>query len=290
MRTCEATTKVGERWALAPRSITTLSSIVGALSVATLSCSDAEEPARVGLDLVVDRSALEVTHTDLGYEVGLDEARIMVRDFTFAMAGEAHTTSLLRRAYDWMVPPSYAHPGHFQGGDITGELHGRFLLDWLPGRNTELGSATLLVGKYTNANFTFERAGKDDVDAEDDLLGHTAILRGSATQADRTVDFTALIDSPADRALTGVPFEFHVEENSRPTLHLKLELRDPLEGDTLFDGIDFIALDADGDGEVSILPDSDDAAIDGAYNLLRRALQTHDNYEVRAIAPDQRND
>ena len=264
--------------------------LTGLLLLCAAACSDPKESVVVELPVHVDASALETTETDLGYAVELSEARIMVKDLTFAMAGEAHTASLLRETYDWLIPTSFAHPGHFQGGDITGELRGRFLLDWLPGKSQDVGQATLLEGKYTNANFIFIRASDDDVGPDDELLSHTAILRGSADKGDRSIEFLALIDSPDDRPLTGVPFEFEVKASSpRAELHLFLELRDPLEGDSLFDGLDFLALDEDDDGQVSILPESDDATLSDAYNLLRRTLQTHDNYEVRAIIPEEGN-
>ncbi len=234
--------------------------------------------------VVVDALRLGRVMTDLGYEVEVTEARIAVRDLTFAIAGEEHTASLLQTTYEWLVPPVLAHPGHSQGGDITGEMPGSFLLDWLPGRDTSLGSATLLVGKYSNANFTFSRASEAQVSKDDSLLGHTAILRGSAKKDSRRVAFLALIDSPIDRELVGIPFEFDLKEASKVRLHLQLKTLDELEGDTLFDGLDFLALDDESDGELEIIPNAEPEELLEAYNLLRRALQTHDHFEVKAIS------
>lgn len=257
---------------------------------AVASCSSAKEATRVELPVQVDASALMPIETDLGYTVELTQARIMVKDLTFAIAGEAHTASLLQETYDWLIPNSFAHPGHLQGGDIAGELRGRFLLDWLPGSDQDLGMATLLEGTYSNANFVFVRAGEDEVEPDDELLSHTALLRGSAAKDDHRIEFVALIDSPKDRPLSGVPFELEVKASSPPAaLLLLLKLRDPLEGDTLFDGLDFIALDKDDDGQVSIVPETDDEALVDAYHLLRRTLQTHDNYQIRTLTLEEGN-
>lgn len=264
------------RWALVP----------GLFLPALPGCGGPEEAVRVELPVVVDPSGLSTVTTDLGYTVEVTEARLMVENVSFAIAGEAHTASLLQRIGDLIVPSAYAHPGHYQGGDVTGELRGRFVLDWLPGGRPPLGSASLLVGTYQSANFTFATARTDDGLAEGDgLVGHTAILRGRATKDAQVVTFTALIDSPADRALVGVPFEFELKETSTVQLNLRLDAQDPLEGDTLFDGLDFAALDADGDGQLTLDAAATEPVVVNAYNLLKRTLQTHDNYEVRATSP-----
>lgn len=248
-----------------------------------LACDAPREAVQVELPVVVDASKLEAITSDLGYEVKLTEARIAIRDLTFAVAGEAHT-SLLRDAHDWLVPNTLAHPGHFQDGDITGELRGRFVLDWLPGRVPQLGAARLLEGAYTSANFVLERATKADLKNEqDELLGHTALLRGSARKEDDEISFLALIDSPSNRNLVGIPFETTIEAARPVELHLELALLDDLEGDTLFDRIDFAALDEDEDSHILLAPGARSQNSIDAYHLLRRTLQTHDHFDVRAI-------
>ena len=149
-----------------------------------------------------------------------------------------------------------------------------------------MGSASLLVGKYHSANFFFTRATDDQLGKGDALLGHTAVLRGTAERDSTKVSFLALIDSPEDRQLVGIPFEFDIEETSKVELHVQLETVDELEGDTLFDGLDFLELDDDSDGEVGIVPDAESDNLTEAYNLLRRTLQTHDHFEVVAVPID----
>ncbi len=262
-----------------PRSAVALSLVV----LAAVSCSSPEEATQVNVPVVVDHTQVEPVTTDLDYEVEVSEAKIMAKDFTFALAGEIHSSTLLHRAYDWLVPTARAHPGHYQGGDITGEMPGRFLLDFLPGEETNLGQASLLVGSYHSANFVFTVASDEDVKEDDPLLGHSALLRGIATKDGKVVSFLALIDSPEDRQLTGIPFEYELEETSDVVLQIRLETVDELEGDTLFDGLDFLELDDDSDGEVEIVPGAESDGLLDAYNLLRRTLQTHDHFEIVAV-------
>ncbi len=247
-------------------------------------CARPEEAPRVELPVVVDASGVTRVTTDLGYTVELVEARVMVRDLVFLVAGEAHANGPWRAISELLIPSAFAHPGHVQGGTVTGELRGRFLLDFLPGGDdAELGWATLLVGAYGSANFVFARAEASDGLAPDDpLLGHTALLRGHASKGGDTVAFTALIDSPEGRELTGAPFELEVTAASRERLGIRLLTEDALEGDTVFDGIDFAALDVDGDGALSIEPATEEPSVRDALNQLRRTFQTHDHFEVRA--------
>ncbi len=255
------------------------------LAVGLGACGDPEEATRVDLTVLVDATGLEPVTTDLGYEVTLDAARLGLGDLLFTVAGEAHTAALWRALTGALVPVAHAHPGHFQAGDVTGELRGRFVADWLDGAGAELGVATLLAGTYQSANFTFVAAGEADGLAVDDpLAGHTALLAGVATRAAETVAFTALIDTPVDRALLGAPFVLRVRAASRERLGLRLLSRDPLEGDTLFDGVDFGAADEDGDGQLLLSAAASGAAAT-AYTRLARTLQTHDHFDVRPTPP-----
>lgn len=250
-------------------------------------CDSAEEAPRVELAVAVDASAVTTVTNDLGYEIALTEARAAVENLAFAVAGEGHTVSLWQQVSDVLVPTAYAHPGHFQGGDVAGELRGRFILNWLPASDAEIGRATLLAGVYKSANFMFIRASAEDGITSDDLLfGHTAILRGQATKGATRIDFVARIDSPEARELIGAPFEYEVTADSRARLGVRLTTADLLEGDTLFDGLDFVALDADGDGQLVIEETSSDTAIVNALNQLRRTFQTHDHFDITIALPE----
>ncbi len=253
--------------------------LAASLTFASLpACSDAEEARRVTVPVLTDGAGLTPVTNDLGYSVELTSATIAVEDLKLTIAGEAHV-SLLRRWSDAVVPLAHAHPGHYQGGEVTGELLGRFLLRFVPGETTVLGDATLLVGKYRSADMTLARATDEDVGASDPLLGHTALLSGTASRDDQELDFLLIVDSPSGRELVGIPFEHEVKEGG-PALVLRLLTRDPLEQDTLFDGIDFALLDVDADGEVVVEPAATDAPTVAAYNRFRRTLQTHDHFRV----------
>ena len=238
-----------------------------------------KEPPRVSLPLEVDAAGIVPMSTDLGYEVELMELRISVEDFEFTIAGEVHETSLMGWAGELLIPSAWGHPGHYQGGDVTGELMGHFDLDWIAEDGRNLGDATLIVGTYSAANFTFARADASKLEMDDPFGGHTALLAGVARRDGDSIAFRFVIDSPEDRSLVGAPFEVELVETDTAPLRLRFETIDPIEGDTLFDGIDFAAIDEDADGQIEISPEATGLELD-AYNQLRRTLQSHDHYRV----------
>lgn len=231
------------------------------------------------LSVVADASELKTVTTDLGYEVEVTEAQMVVDKITFAIAGELLSQGLLKQISAWVVPNAHAHSGHYEGGDITGELSERLLIDWIPGAATELGVATLLEGSYKSANLSLGRWSKaEDPDDDEDRVGCTALLWGIARRDDEMLEFHALIAVPEDSIVTGVPFEFVVESGIPVALYLELRTFDEIEGDTLFDGIDFAELDLDDDGVARIVPGAASKPTMDAHLSLSQALQTHDNY------------
>lgn len=246
-------------------------------------CNEAIEPAQVELPVRLDASGMEPVTTNLGYQVELSEARVAVRDFGFTIAGEAHASAGLKRAYEvaWnlLLPDAYAHPGHYQGGSVTGELRGDFLLDWLGKEGGELGVATLLEGDYMAVNMRLARADESmGVTPQDPLFGHTALFRGRATRDTKTIDFSILVDSPLDRDIVGVPFEARLKPDAKGQILFRLLPLDPYENDTLFDDLDFAELPTDAEGRVHINPDG--PAVSDAYFKFRRTFQTHDHYQM----------
>lgn len=249
--------------------------LVAAIATAVGGCGDeSKEPARVTLPVVVDSDGIGEATTDLGYAIELQMLRMVVVDLELTTAGETHASndpSWLQRLF---VPAAYAHPGHYAGGDVIGELRGRWVVDWVADDGVSLGDATLLAGDYNGANFTFGSASTEDgLTADDDLLGGNAEILGTAARDGGSVVFHAVVQQDEDRQLVGAPFDLDVQETTVATLGLQCRLVDPVEGDTLFDGIDFFALD-DGEGRVELEPDSPD------YNRLRRSLQVHDHYFI----------
>jgi hypothetical protein len=248
------------------------------VSALVTACSEAQEAKRVTLPVTTDGAGLEVVTNDLGYTIEVASAAVVAEDVKFAIAGEAHT-GLLRRLSDAVVPLAHAHPGHYQGGEVTGEMPGHFVMRFAPGSSALLGTATLLAGQYHSVNITLSHATAEDVPADDPLLEHSAILLGTASRDGVETHFRASIDSPAARDIVGIPFDANVDAGER-ALALRMLTLDPLQQDTLFDGLDFALLDADEDGEVSIGPEATDADTVAAYNQLRRTLQTHDHFVV----------
>lgn len=266
-------------------------------------CGPSEAP-RVELSVLVDGSGLSVDATDrvtdLGWTIELEQARLALADLRFTTSGEVHMeqrpsagAQLLGLISDAWMPSAHAHPGHFQGGEIIGELPGTFVVDFAGEDGRELGLATLIVGEYTALDFRLARAGSDEVEQSDALFGHTALLSGTATgPEDAVVSFTVIIDSPLDREIVGAPFEVSVAEDSTFEIGLRMLGIDPIEGDHLFDGIDFALLDElDGatDGAVLLVDPETNSGLgperSDAYYQIRREFQTHDLFDAIVREP-----
>jgi len=269
---------------------TSASLFIIALTLLLSACDEPTEATRVEIPVVISSAGLTPVTTDLGYMIEVTQARMAFNSLAFTIAGEVHADLFWQSLSEAILPTAHAHPGHFAGGEVTGELPGEFIVDWLADEGHQLGLATLLAGTYTGANFTFARASQDWLEAGDPLIGHTAIFAGVATRQGTATPFTIVIDSPEDRELIGAPltraddasnsFQARIDASSSSgTLLLQLVTEDPVEHDTLFDGIDFAALHTDSEGTVHIGPTSQGASED-AYNLFRRTFQLTDHYMV----------
>lgn len=252
-----------------------------AAGLAPAACGpEGSEPAVVSLAVVAAPDGLATCTNDLGWQVVLDGARVAVADLEFTIEGEVHAArtapAVLRGAHRLaalLVPAARAHPGHQAGGEVTGTMDGDFLPDLIDGG--DLGVATLLEGDYHGVNLAFRRAGAADGLAEDDpLAGHTAVLSGTATKGGEMVTFQAVLDVTDGLRMVGGLFDLAVRPDTAATLRLTLFPIDPSENDTLFDGLDFDALDDDADGVVAILPGQ------AAHNVLAKTLVRHDHWGV----------
>ncbi len=246
------------------------------LACTLAACGGPTESQRVELPVVVDGTRTTAMTTNLGYDIELSDARMVIADVAFTIAGEEHAT-LSQQLKNLVIGTAYAHPGHYQGGEVTGEMQGRYIVDWVSNSGGQMAMATLLEGDYEAANFLFASGTADDgLSVDDPLLGHTAIFAGTAQRDGQTVTFTAVIDAPADRVLVGAPFEAHVTQETGGSIGFQLLTQDPYEDDTLFDDVDFFALDDDRDDQVHL--DQQSAQTD-AYQQLRRRTLTHDHYD-----------
>lgn len=241
--------------------------------LAATACTPSQESVHVLLDVQLDASGIMPTTNDGDWVVELTTVRIAVTDLQFTILGEMHGASASLGG--WLISRAWAHPGHYAGGDVTGELAGDFILDWTGHDGMKLGTADMLTGDYNGMNFNFRAAvAADGLEAADPLLGHTAHLVGTARKGEQELAFTAVLDVAAGTQLVGAPFEDTVEAASVDPIEVQFLPTDPVEAKSLFDGLDFAALDPDGDGVVSIAPG------DEAHNILRRTLQSHVHYNA----------
>lgn len=264
------------------------------LSLGLWACgTESQEAVRVPLKLRVLPMAALKTPTNQGYRIKLERAELMISDLGFYVAGEAHA-SLLERASRLILPPAYAHPGHFQGGERLGELPGRHRLVFLP-QNPEqppVGEAILLTGDYHSAAFQYERASASDgLSDTDPLLKHTVLLSGSA-QKDGGPEIPFVVQLRADKAqqLQGVVFQASIRPGSQSVLGLawSLEVPDSASAQgtrSFFDNLDFAALAAEPDGVVHILPSHPKRANAEAYDRLRNRLGDHSYFALKAEGP-----
>lgn len=243
---------------------------VPVLLCVALGCPASQEATTVELPVELDASQLAASSTDLGWVVELTTARVAVTDIRFTTEGEGGASAWLP---SWLVSRAWAHPGHDDGGVVIGELPGSFVLDWSAHDGMSLGVAEMLTGDYSGMNFTFRTADADDMLADDDpLLGHAAHFAGTATRGGVSITFVALIVSNVQ--MVGAPFESTITDATQDTLGIRLLPTDPVADESLFDGLDFAALDDDGDGVVEIVPG------DEAHNIFRRVLQSHAHYDA----------
>ncbi|MEZ4472317.1 MAG: hypothetical protein R3F60_16280 [bacterium] len=236
--------------------------------VLTACGGESDEAARAPCPVVVDTGALVTAGpTDLGYTTTLTRARAVLHDVQLARGGESHTRNLLKIMG---LGVAYAHPGHLAGGDVLGELPGRFVVD-LAVDGSLLGEATVVLSEFDSLGFGFGQGTEaDGLAADDPLVGHTLELAGAASRDGRTVTFHAVIDQDLDRVVVGIPFQTRID-----TAGTRVGFG--LLGEGLFDGVDFFALAGD----------ADDVALDAAaIAVLRRSLQSHEHFAARTRPPE----
>lgn len=234
---------------------------------------DSSQAARVPLPVVVDGSGMVDFANDEGYAIRMTTMRVAFDNVEFTTSGEMHAT-LLHKLGGLVIPTVYAHPGHYGGGQVIGEMNGRFVVDWLQDGAT-LGDATMLEGSYDGANFVFTRArASDGITVDDPIIGHTMEIAGEATRDGTTWTFHGFIDQDEGRRVVGLPLALELREGDDVELGLQVLMIDPFEADTALDHLDFAVLDADGDGRVELVTG------DPGYNTLVKQLQVHDQYEV----------
>lgn len=235
-------------------------------------CGGTSDAVLVERPIGVDSAGMGEVVNDLGWTVRADAFRVVMEDIELTSGGEPHA-SLLDPLSAAIFGRAYAHPGHTTGGEVLGELLGRFVIDFAAGDEAVLGEATLVAATYEGASFTFARAGPEDAVAEEDpLFAHTVWIEGVATKGAATLPFTIAVEQDEGRRVEGAAFSYEAREGDEGALGIALLLEDPTEGRTVFDGVDFATLP--GDGHV---PAEHEASI-----MLKRALQAHAFWALRS--------
>lgn len=257
-----------------PLSLITLTA-AAALSLGA--CSEgSQEAERVELPVVTSTAGLSPVSNALGYTITITSARMAISDVGFTTNGELH----VKRAPLWkrlLINEAQAHPGHYAGGDMIGELAGRHVATFGQA-SQQLGMATMITGQYNGLNLTLTQAtAEDGLGVQDPMLGHSVELIGQAKRGERTISFTAQIQQDEGRQVVGAPFDQEITKTAKGKIELMLLSQAPGAQETLFEGVDFEALDQDSDGAIQIAPG------EPAHNLIRRALSTHEFYQARLI-------
>lgn len=255
----------------------------GATFLPALGCAQNEEASRVSVDVVSEAVEVLSAETDDGATVEITKAIFLITDLRFTGAGEAHASSLLDMLYGWVVPEARAHPGHTTGGTVTGELGGRFLVN--PFTHQTWGPAELLVSNYESCNFKWGRATENDLRRENNgpaeaapaLDGYSVFLSGTIATRLGTKAFVARVNVEG-KEVQGVPFSTRINQASHGPIRFHFLPVDPIEGDTLFDGIAFDSLPLGDDGTVEISNDAPSESTRKAHDLLESRFLTPDHF------------
>lgn len=225
-------------------------SILPLLALALIGCPATEEPGLVGVGVEAVSAQADTFTTASGYEVTLEQGLVVVGELHFHEP-KAVEEQALRLPHRWFLGPStaHAHPGHDMSGDVRGELGGSFVVDLLAPA-ASLGEAEFYEGPYETASLLLQ-------DPQD---GPTALFAGVASDGADAIDFEFSVDHT--KTILGISFETEVDAVAPPAVTL---LVDPAE---ILGHLDFLALDADGDGVVT-------EADEGVANPLLFGLQSN---------------
>ena len=228
-------------------------------------CSEsATEAKRVQVELWGGSVQASSTPSDTGWTVALDSAQLAAANLELTILGETHLAQPTKRwpALVWSLfgGTARAHPGHYAGGEVTGEVVGPFVVNYGGAGTEALARGEALAGDYNGANLTFTHA--------DTLAGASIRLVGRATDAGGTeVSFDAALDLDEGVQVVGLPYDANLGAGEVHRLSLVLRVHDDETGGHLFDGIDFQNIAA---ASGRFMPNAAET------NRLRRQLVRHD--------------
>lgn len=133
-----------------------------------------------------DISDNPVVANSLGWQVEVTRAELAL-EHIYYVSGPA---AVLAQSHGlFAVRSAHAHPGHYDAGDVLGELRGPLTLDLLA-REARLGEGGGVTGRARSAVVALGSLGGDD--------GTLAVvLEGEASQADIAIPFRAAVERTA---------------------------------------------------------------------------------------------
>jgi hypothetical protein len=133
----------------------------------------------------------------LGWKVTLSEAYLSVGALYYFVGDPVLSQRQLPKALnrgalvwlgDLLVPPAYAHPGHYIEGAAMGQMLKPTTIDIL-GDSVELADGDGITGLTNSARIAWQTPPKGDL--ADQLDGQVVLTRGTATKGDVTITFLA---------------------------------------------------------------------------------------------------
>jgi hypothetical protein len=214
-----------------------------------------------------DISDNPVVENSLGWQIEVTHGEVSL-DYLYYVSGPP--AGLARQSNGlFSIPSAHAHPGHYDSGDVLGELQGPVTLDLLA-RETTLGEGGGVTGLARSGIVTLGSLGGDD-----DSLA--VVFEGVASQGDTTIPFRAeversAIDNPTSHLpeIDGCPLD-DGEIASDGTVLLEIKVA------AWLDRIDFAEVRIPESGLAVLEPDTP------PHNALRRGIAKAIGYHFRFI-------
>src|SRR5690554_1763706 len=246
--------------------------MLGAVLLTLVGCAETKETRYMDAVPIATAPLASFT-TALGYEVELKRVELALEAQYFTRFGEAHQAQGTLPVLDWAFSTAWAHPGHSQGGEVTGEAAGPSTAVFLPASSDDtspapFSHAQLAAGDYDAVDFVFGRL--------ENSPEHSMILEGVALKDDDTHPFLFHVTQDVGRQVIGIPFDATVNSERPLRLHFDGQSRFEVGGayPTVFDTLDFatdIQWKTQDGADVMV-------AEPGTLNRLRGQLQKHDYY------------
>jgi len=210
-----------------------------------------------------DVSRDPVVKTSLGWRIEVTRGEVALESLYY-VSGPPAGLALKSNAW-WSLPSAHAHPGHYDSGEILGELQGPVTLDLVAGETT-LGEGGGVTGRARSGIVTLGSLGGD-------ARSLAAVIEGVATQGDARIPFRAeversAIDNPTSHLpeIDGCPLD-DGEIGSDGTVSLEVKVA------VWLDQIDFAGVSAPAAGPAVLEPDTP------PHNAFRRGLAKAIGYQ-----------